>query len=77
MKKLSAAIITFNEESNIRACIESCLPVADEILILDSHSTDGTEAIAKSYDRVRFEKRDFDGHIEQKNAAIERCSHEW
>ncbi len=77
MKKLSAAIITYNEEKNIRDCIESCLPVADEILILDSHSTDETEAIAKSYDRVRFEARDFDGHIEQKNAAIERCSHEW
>lgn len=77
MKKLSAAIITFNEESNIRHCIESCLPVADEILILDSHSTDKTESIARSYDRVRFETRDFDGHIEQKNAAIDRCSHEW
>lgn len=77
MKKLSAAIITFNEENNIRDCIESCLPVADEILILDSHSTDATESIARSYERVRFETRDFDGHIEQKNAAIERCSNEW
>ena len=77
MKKLSAAIITFNEENNIRDCIESCLPVADEILILDSHSTDETETIARSYDNVRFETRNFDGHIEQKNAAIDRCSHEW
>ena len=77
MKKLSVAIITFNEERNIAACIESCLPIADEILILDSHSTDDTRKIAESYSIVRFETRDFDGHIEQKNAAIDRCSHEW
>jgi glycosyltransferase involved in cell wall biosynthesis len=77
MKKLSVAIITFNEEKNIGGCIESCINVADEILILDSHSTDETRAIANSYDKVRFETRDFDGHIEQKNAAIALCSHEW
>lgn len=39
-KKLSVAIITYNEERNIRDCIESCVNVADEIVILDSISTD-------------------------------------
>ena len=45
--KLSAVIITFNEERNIQRCIESLLPVADEIIVVDSFSTDRTEEICK------------------------------
>ena len=46
--KISAVIITFNEERNIGRCLDSLKEIADEIVVIDSHSTDGTAAIAKS-----------------------------
>ncbi|MCK6596561.1 MAG: glycosyltransferase, partial [Bacteriovoracaceae bacterium] len=49
MFKLSVAIITYNEEKNIQRCLESVLPIADEIVIVDSFSTDKTEELAKSF----------------------------
>ncbi|MBM9501832.1 glycosyltransferase family 2 protein [Leptospira sp. 201903071] len=76
-KKISVAIITYNEERNIGECIESCLEIADEIVILDSISSDQTEKIAKSYPNVRFFKQKFKGHIEQKNDAIALCKFDW
>ncbi|TGM10359.1 glycosyltransferase family 2 protein [Leptospira barantonii] len=75
--KLSVAIITYNEEKNIGPCIESCLDIADEIVILDSVSTDKTEKISKSYPSVKFYKQKFKGHIEQKNDAIALCKFDW
>jgi glycosyltransferase involved in cell wall biosynthesis len=66
--KLSAVIITFNEEKNIERCILSIKDIADEILVVDSFSTDETQAICKKYG-VRFIQHAFDGHIEQKNRA--------
>ncbi len=53
MEKLSVVIITFNEEKNIGRCIDSVKDVADEILILDSNSTDQTVTIAESMRRHR------------------------
>ena len=47
MQPISAVIITFNEETNIERCIASLQQVADEIVVLDSYSTDQTVAIAK------------------------------
>lgn len=44
---ISAVIITFNEEKNIARCIDSLIPVADEILVVDSFSTDATEKICR------------------------------
>ena len=73
---LSAVIITYNEESNIAECIASVKPVADEILVLDSFSTDRTEAICREKG-VRFEQHAFDGHIQQKNRARLMATHEW
>lgn len=64
--QLSAVIITFNEERNIARCIESLLPVADEIVVVDSFSKDKTKEICLSYG-VTFLEHKFDGHIEQKN----------
>lgn len=65
--KLSATIITFNEERNIRRCIESLLKVADEIIVLDSNSTDKTEAICNEYPIVQFQKRAWEGYSASKN----------
>lgn len=69
MNKLSVAIITFNEERNIGRCIESVLPVADEVIVLDSHSTDNTCAIAVAKG-AKVIQQAFAGYIEQKNEAL-------
>jgi glycosyltransferase involved in cell wall biosynthesis len=74
---LSCAIITYNEEKNIGECIESVLNLCDEIVVLDSHSTDATERIARGYRKVRFARHDFDGHVQQKNRAIEMTRGRW
>lgn len=73
MIKLSVVIITFNEERNIKRCLESVKDVADEIVVLDSFSTDNTKEICKNYG-VRFFSHAFDGHIQQKNRAITYAS---
>jgi glycosyltransferase involved in cell wall biosynthesis len=70
MQKLSVVIITLNEEKNIARCLESVKDIADEIVIVDSFSTDKTEEICKKYN-VRFIKHEFNGHIEQKNWAMD------
>ena len=75
--KFSVAIITFNEEKNIKDCINSVYELADEIIILDSNSTDNTALIAKSFAKVSYFNQDFKGHIEQKNDAIQLCKGEW
>lgn len=75
MTQISATIITYNEERNIARCIESLLPIADEIVIVDSYSTDNTESICNKYP-VRFIKNKFEGHIQQKNYAIELSSND-
>ncbi len=69
MNKLSVAIITFNEEHHIGRCIDSVLPVADEVIVLDSHSTDNTCAIAVAKG-ARVVQQTFAGYIEQKNDAL-------
>ena len=71
---LSATIITFNEEKNIGRCIDSLLDVADEIIVVDSFSTDATENICLNKN-VRFVQHAFDGHIEQKNFSLQLATH--
>jgi len=72
MIQLSVVIITHNEEKNIARCIDSVQGVADDIVVVDSFSTDRTEEICKSKN-VRFVQHKFDGHIEQKNWAITKA----
>ncbi len=74
--KISAVIITFNEEKNIEKCINSLIDVANEIIVLDSFSTDRTEAICKKFN-VRFEQHKFDGHIEQKNRVMHMAKNDF
>lgn len=76
MRKISTAIITYNEEKNIRRCIESVLPFSDEIVIVDSFSSDKTAEICREYDLI-FIENPFEGHIQQKNFTIQHCSNEW
>lgn len=72
---ISVSIICFNEEKKIKRCLES-VKWADEIVVLDSFSTDKTLEICKEYtDKIHQHK--FDGHIQQKNRAIDLCKNEW
>ncbi len=74
MTKLSATIITFNEEKKIDRCLQSLQGVADEIIVVDSLSTDKTREICRSYQVVLIEQP-FLGYIEQKNFALSKASH--
>jgi glycosyltransferase involved in cell wall biosynthesis len=73
MSKLSVAIITLNEEKNIAACIKSVKSIADEIVVVDSQSTDKTVEIASQLG-AKIITQKFLGHIEQKNLALHSCS---
>jgi glycosyltransferase involved in cell wall biosynthesis len=74
MPKISVVIITYNEERNIDRCLTSVKDIADEIVIVDSYSTDRTEEISLKHG-ARFIKHEFEGHIEQKNYAITRAKY--
>ncbi|HOG20111.1 MAG TPA: glycosyltransferase family 2 protein [Salinivirgaceae bacterium] len=69
MTPISVVIITFNEEKNIKRCLESVHGLADDIVVLDSYSTDKTEDICKEFG-VRFFQHPFDDFIAQKNRAL-------
>ncbi|MFN8791623.1 MAG: glycosyltransferase family 2 protein [Bdellovibrionales bacterium] len=69
--KLSVVICTKNEEKNIGRCLAAVQSVADEIIIVDSMSTDRTEEIARSFPRVQFVKRPWKGFSQTKNEANE------
>lgn len=73
MAKISAVIITKNEERFIGRCLESLKEVADEIIVVDSFSTDSTEEICSGYN-VKFSKHPFGGYVEQKNYALSLAS---
>ncbi len=75
MQPLSVVIITFNEEKNIARCIDSVRDVADEIVVLDSYSTDNTLAIANGKG-VKIHQQKFVGYGQQKNDALGLCTHE-
>ena len=73
--KLSVVIITYNEERNIARCIDSVKNIADEILIVDSFSTDRTEEICRAKGTT-FIKNKFEGHIQQKNFAAGKAKYD-
>ena len=76
MEKLSVVIICYNEEKNIGRCIDSVKKIADEILILDSNSTDQTVAIAESRGAI-VKQEPFRGFIEKKNKAVELAANDF
>ncbi len=75
MVKISVVIITFNEEEHLPKCLDSVKDIADEILVLDSFSTDRTKEICLKAG-IRFEEHAFDGYVSQKNRALEMASHD-
>jgi glycosyltransferase involved in cell wall biosynthesis len=76
MIPLSVVIITYNEEKNIGRCIRSAQGVADEILVVDSFSTDRTAAIVKELGGKLFQ-RAFTGYGAQKNAGTALAAHDY
>lgn len=75
-KKLTAIIPTLNEEANIKGALNS-VQFADEIIVVDSYSTDSTIQIVQEYPQVKVLQRKFDTHAKQKNWAISKASHDW
>jgi glycosyltransferase involved in cell wall biosynthesis len=75
MKKISVAVITKNEEQNIRDCLES-VRWADEVVVVDSGSTDGTIQICREF-QARIYVEEWKGFSRQKNSALEKTRNEW
>ncbi len=76
MEKLSVVIITGNEERNIERCLASVQSVADEIIVVDSLSTDKTEEICRKF-AVTFVSQKWLGYSEQKNYANSLASYDF
>jgi len=76
MVKISAVIITYNEEKNISRCIDSVKSVADEIVVLDCFSTDRTREICEEKG-VQFFQEEFPGFAKQKNRAVALASNDY
>jgi glycosyltransferase involved in cell wall biosynthesis len=76
MPKISALIITLNEAENIGSVIEN-LSFTDEILVIDSFSSDETVSIAKSYSNVKVFQNTFEDFTKQRNFALSKANYEW
>lgn len=76
MSKISAVVITFNESSNIKRCIESLVEIVDEVIVVDSFSTDDTVAIAESLGANVIQHK-FEGFGCQKSFATQQATNKW
>jgi glycosyltransferase involved in cell wall biosynthesis len=76
MNMLSVVIITLNEARNLPRCLASVAGIADEVVVLDSFSTDETVAIAEAAG-ARVVQQAFAGYVAQKNDAVALASHSW
>lgn len=76
MNRISAVIITLNEERNIQRCLDSLMPVIDEVVVVDSYSTDATQKLCASYS-VRFVSCPWEGYAATKNYANSLATNDW
>jgi len=76
MSLLSCYILTYNSEQYLEQVLKSVANVADDIVLLDSGSTDKTESIGQKYN-ARFIYRKFDNFKNQRNYAAEQCKHDY
>jgi glycosyltransferase involved in cell wall biosynthesis len=74
--KISAVIITFNEEDRLPDALASLQGVADEIVVVDSYSTDRTAEIARQAGTAFYQNR-FNDYGQQKNFALQKANHDW
>jgi len=73
---LTVTVVTLNEEANLRRCLSSVGSLADELIVVDSGSTDGTQAVAEEY-RAQWFHNDWTGFRDQKNFALSKSTQEW
>ena len=76
MPELSVVIITHNEEQNIGRCLDALKGLADEIIVVDSFSTDKTVEICETYG-CRVIVREFKGYVDQKQFAVNEAKNNW
>ena len=74
--KITAIVITRNEENNIGGCLAS-IPFAEEVVVVDSGSVDRTEEICRGDSRVRWYSEPWKGFGPQKNSALEKAGNDW
>ena len=77
MISFTTLIITLNEEKNIADFIKNFTPFSQEILVVDSFSTDKTVEIAKTFDKVKIVQRKFDNFTAQRNYALSLAQNDW
>ena len=75
-ERLAAIVTTFNEEVNVGECLQS-VSFADEVLLVDSYSTDRTLDIARGFPSVRLLQREYFGSAAQKNWAMDQVTTPW
>ena len=76
LEKITPIILTYNEAPNIDRTLAK-LTWAEKILVIDSHSTDNTIEILKTYPQVEIKCRKFDTHTKQWNYGLEQIESEW
>ena len=74
--KISALVITYNEEENIEGILDN-LSFADELIVIDSYSTDRTVALIEEHPNVKLIQRKFINYTDQKSYALTQASHDW
>lgn len=74
--KISFCLITLNEQENLGRCLKSLADLADEIVIVDSGSKDGTRQIAQEFN-ARWQHQDWLGYVGQKNLVLSLAQNEW
>jgi len=74
---LSLAVITYNEEDNMVRLLNALEDIVDEIIIVDSFSTDNTKQVCTEHSKVKFFEKKFEGYGEQKNYALNLCTKDW
>lgn len=75
--KISVVIITYNEAQNIERCLQSVEGIADEIVVVDSFSTDDTPAVCAKFTKVRFLQREWQGYGNTKNWANQQAAYDY
>jgi N-acetylglucosaminyl-diphospho-decaprenol L-rhamnosyltransferase len=73
---LTVVVLTLNEERHLADCLQSAIELTDQVIVLDSGSTDRTLEIAETFN-VCIHRRRFDGYANQRNAAIDMVQTEW
>ncbi len=74
--KLSVYVITYNDEPNMQPCLKSVAGWADELVVVDSHSSDATATIAREFTDKVYQV-DFEGFGHLRNRAVSFCTNEW